>query len=555
MTLGRFLLSLFTGAHYQRSQSQPRPLYRDRYSTQPPARQFESLESRTVMAGNVTVTLADGVLSIVGDADANFLSVSYQDAYDLNTFQRLGKKIVVQGYNSNSEINFVPRPRDVFVTRDANVNSIIVIDGDTLVPAYEMTLLNGLSNFLHFDLEAVKSVVIDLGGASDAISVDGLVLESLTAELGGGNDILKLGYYDQGSYLTLFYNNYTDQQIIKTTQSIRFPNTPPGGMPNAMATYASQLVITKNLTVQGQDGNDQILMHQIYGDADADINLGNGTNDFYSLTTFFDDLRVTGGIDNDAISLGQMRVLGTTSIDTGFGHNLVSIFSSHFFQNVTINTGYGNDTIGLDVNRYDGDTRIVADFAGGAPFQLANPNLYNDQVLFARSVVNGKLNINLGQGIDTLNFGKYYTLLESKPKSIFSEDTLGGEVVQIRNDLKLSEAGQTTNHSLLGHPVIFVPTENILTVALANGGSTLKQVRIDTGNNADTVNLVANVIEELYVQYSDQATINVEGNLIDRDYGLYDYLKYLAANVAPSANLAGTGKSAKPARPLAPAFR
>jgi hypothetical protein len=177
-------------------------------------RQFETLETRTLMAGNVTAAVAGGVLTITGDKSANVITVTELSG---GRFQIVGGATKINGKNQT----FVTDP----VTSSVNINmqggSDSLVLHDASVDGGHLTILMGdgndtatLSNvdigtFLHFegnsgnDVLAINNVhvsdptfaffsTIDMQDGNDVVAAHGFFDQDLQVTLGSGNDTFAL---------------------------------------------------------------------------------------------------------------------------------------------------------------------------------------------------------------------------------------------------------------------------------------------------------------------------------------------------------------------------
>jgi hypothetical protein len=177
-------------------------------------RQFETLETRTLMAGNVTAAVAGGNLTITGDKSANIISVT---ELSNNRWQIIGGATKINGKNQT----FVTDPVTGSVTISMQGGNDSLVLHNASVDGGHLTILMGDGNdtatltnvdigtFLHFegnsgnDVLAINNVhvsdptfeffsTIDMQDGNDVVSAHGFFDQDLQVTLGSGKDTFVL---------------------------------------------------------------------------------------------------------------------------------------------------------------------------------------------------------------------------------------------------------------------------------------------------------------------------------------------------------------------------
>jgi hypothetical protein len=172
-------------------------------------RTFETLESRSMLAGNVTAAVAGGNLNITGDNSANIISVTQVSG---NRWQIVGASTKVNGKNQIFTTD--PVTRSVTISMNGGADSLVMHDGN--VPGH-LTILMGDGNdatslfnvnigtFLHFeggsgnDVLAISNThvsdptfaffsTIDMQDGNDTVALNNFSDQDLEVTLGKGND-------------------------------------------------------------------------------------------------------------------------------------------------------------------------------------------------------------------------------------------------------------------------------------------------------------------------------------------------------------------------------
>lgn len=204
---------------------------------------------------------------------------------------------------------------------------------------------------------------------------------------------------------------------------------------------APNTVLNGVLSISGGDGVDTVFVGRLYGAADQTISLNGGNDNLQIYNAFANTAAIQGGTGDDLLSVGYLTCYAALQIDAAEGNDLISYYCSRTYTTAAFVGRDGIDTLALDVNVYDGS--VFADAGNG-----------QDTLLFSRSICNAGVLLITGAGADTALIGKYYAF----------------------------ENGQ---------------------LVLANAGSTGKSLTLQMGNDADTCEMAANILEAFFAILGD----------------------------------------------------
>ncbi len=300
----------------------------------------ESLEKRLCMAGDVSVTLEDDTLRIVGD--------------------NLGNQVLVDQLSAN----------------------LVRVTG------LEGTTINGLTaRIVPF---AAGDLQVNLKGGDDLLTIDdtfgqALTVRKLAVETEAGKDTIDLANLrvlnvgETTLNLGVDSQNEGDDVIL---DEVRFDGSlkiRTGGGGDQV--FINQAQITLDLSVESAGGNDDVSLRDTAVGRDASIEMGDGGDDVEMRdTVVVRDLKIDGGKGGDDVFVGDfgdfILVGRDVVVNGGDGDDDVIIAADTQFVtvlgNLTVNGGGGADDVGLGT--------------AGEPIE-----------------VKGKLTVNGGSGDDTLD--------------------------------------------------------------------------------------------------------------------------------------------------------
>lgn len=392
-------------------QSSRRPMY-------PISAEVQTLESRTLLSGVVSVNFSSGGVNIRGDQGDNFVRLTFRD----NGTQK-GTFLSTDGFTS------------------------IRIGQHVFDPLSEVRLAGSASTF--------RNISVDLGAGNDTFhirvetSAAGLAVirGNLTVALGAGQDLL---YPDPSQQLTV--NGRTtldlgtgDDQlfVVDPSQGDGFVNFKGDvaihGGPGRDSVTMYGVTAEQNFRFEGGSGDDFLTVVNTRIGQNANLNL-NADNDLLFVHApgsgrgldVGGNLTVLGGGGFDQLDLLRVSILGQTKLDGGSGDTFVDLGPTYsgngistFAGDVSIQLHGGRDVVyvhgvdfqqSLSVNLNAGHDHFVTGHAQTAGDFSADPSLNEmvtiqgmlqviagagDDVIVAHSLIaNGAVNIDTGEGFD-----------------------------------------------------------------------------------------------------------------------------------------------------------
>lgn len=273
---------------------------------------LESLESRRVLAGNVSATVVNGELRIVGDGAANWVQITELPAANGTTFKIVGKP-----FDGVFNTAGVPTAGQAPTLVNGAASATLVVSGDKL-----RVSLNGGND------------AISIGSAGAATTTKGLIVDT-----GAGRDYVSV------QKLT---NTSTAALSIKTTQAT---GTAADAEVDADTVFLSGVTaVNSPLVINTGGGNDRLTTNLVQAftgtttvntGAGADVLSGTGI-DVFKLS-----LNMGASNDRDVATISQLEA-GPTTVVLGGGNDLLNLTSSIFISGgVTVNGGDGTDELRL----------------------------------------------------------------------------------------------------------------------------------------------------------------------------------------------------------------
>ncbi|WP_254508751.1 hypothetical protein [Anatilimnocola floriformis] len=263
--------------------------------------QVENLEQRQVLAGNVTVSLSGGNVTVTGDAAGNNISIYQQPNGLFNIIANDGevitgpatdlniRNLTVNMGDGNDEVRIGAQtnlpfpgaqahiPGSTRVNGGTGANQILVAidggwDGTQSLPAASITV------------DTSPTAATDVAGAlDDYIVVGNSSAAAITVRSGAGNDNLQIGGLKA--------------QILTIDTG---PDTTTGGM-----TDDDEMVLSVNKVAIGN------------------VSLGGGANRLSTFSNLWGSFAVTAGDGDDNVSATGTQVATNLSINTNGGKDLV----------------------------------------------------------------------------------------------------------------------------------------------------------------------------------------------------------------------------------------
>ena len=149
---------------------------------------FENLETRNLMAGNVTATISNGNLKIVGDTAANDITVNFT----------ANGALTVVGNNAttvNGAANAAFTNVSSVGIRLGEGNDVAVVDGNSfsLGGGVRITDRSGANTYTVREITLDGQVNIRASGGNQTVTVDDIFGSLVHIRTGVGNDTVNLG--------------------------------------------------------------------------------------------------------------------------------------------------------------------------------------------------------------------------------------------------------------------------------------------------------------------------------------------------------------------------
>lgn len=285
-------------------------------------RRFETLETRTLLAGNVTAAVTAGELDIIGDAAGNAIQVSQTTSGD---WKVQGIATTVNGHNAQTFPG---------VTAGILIN---LGNGNDFVKVFNGTTPVGLD--------------IQMGAGNDVVQGSNLTVSDIfQIEVGDGNNTVSLNKIISNGPFGLGTGNGND--VIAITNS-HLNEEVEMGTGNGTHVLSMNTVSTGGpVDIEMGDGADAVALVNITADRGFGIDLGGGTNSLsanhVTVASNF-DFDITGGDGKDAVALANVTLHGgELNINTNEGNDAVSIFQTTVNGDLKIDTGGGTDAVILN---------------------------------------------------------------------------------------------------------------------------------------------------------------------------------------------------------------
>jgi hypothetical protein len=278
--------------------------------------QFESLEARLALTGNVTAVPDGGTLIITGDSSANGILVERIDA---DSFRITGLGTKVNGSFSAKQINGIVNGIGI----DMRGGSDSVTLKNLTVPGAGLgILLGGGNDALVLSNVRVNGVTaIDAGTGNDAIVIDqGTFRAGLAIKTRGGNDSVAITRSTVTGPLDIQLDAGTDALSMVSV------NVVDGPLP-----ILPVIEIPENF---------QILEEAFLGNETGAI--------------------ILGGSGVDSIALNNVQIDGLTQIDTAGSVDTVSIANSRFGNELeAVPAIEGTGVVGLEIRTGDSSDAVA----------------------------------------------------------------------------------------------------------------------------------------------------------------------------------------------------
>lgn len=273
---------------------------------------FENLEGRTLLAGNVTAAVANGVLVVTGDDAANFLQIRQLPASGSagSTGEWAGARYeVINPYVPKGDTpTLINGQSSAIVEGVKNGVTIRMNGGNDHVILYRPGAAGLRAN-------APGNVDFDMGTGSDVLGVYIVNHQQVDAKLGSGADRT----YILGQVSTLNVVGDAAWQV----------GDPPGG-----DSINLDLTAAGPVSIDGKYGNNDIRAK-------------------LATTTSRATVTIATGNGSDSVDLRGLVLAAPLRIDTGDGADWVTLAHTESTKFVGVNTGRGDDTFVFFDNALD----------------------------------------------------------------------------------------------------------------------------------------------------------------------------------------------------------
>lgn len=333
---------------------------------------LETLERRTVLAGAVTATLTDGVLTLTGDAEANSVIISSdQTAGDVLLRGAVGgdtaTSIVVDGEEPVDSLS-LSGVTDIVLDLRGGADSVVVTDLD-LAGSLTGSLGAGQDTVIIGSNDSVNTGVT-LNDESELTAGEVAIGENVDLRANGGADLLRLANATITGDLSFNGGVGNDRVVAQGNLETNMV----GGDVSIEVGAGSNAVNLRNidvggsLTVNGEDADSvDFLLRNVPVGADLTLNLSDGTDTVTivgaagdEVTNVVGDVTINASAGEDAINVRRLAA-ENVMLDAGAGDDRVDLRNLEIAASLDVRTARGDDQLNL-VNT---ETATLAIATGG----------------------------------------------------------------------------------------------------------------------------------------------------------------------------------------------
>jgi hypothetical protein len=334
---------------------------------------LEHLETRAMLAGNVSVSVSGGSLLVRGNNSSNQIAIVQLDAGEYAVVGLNGTKVnggtdpvVKSGVDNNIDIDLKKGNDVVGIGNDIETLSQWAEGFGIEIP--DATLPAGAPS----QLKVPRNLNIRLSDGNDAAAVIAKVDSQFIADLGNGNDSLIVQGSKVGGDFIVRGGNGHDLLYTDGTEVARTYNANMGNGRNAVELWNSSIgrsaviisgkdgdvidiadsAIEDNLIVRTGSGHDEVYAHShgaegmVVGN-NVDINTGSG-NDYVDVAGDIDNLLVlVTGNGNDEVFLEDLEAEDLVAV-LGSGNDYMEAVNVEIGDNALLDAGSGNDRVYIE---------------------------------------------------------------------------------------------------------------------------------------------------------------------------------------------------------------
>jgi hypothetical protein len=481
---------------------------------------FESLERRILLAGDVKAELKGGDLVVTGDrnvVDANDrIEISSLGSGSYRVTGLDGTTVNGRAPGTPVDISGVTRHVKVDLKTGNNKVEILGAEGARFMVPGDLTVktLLGSDEVRARYATVGGKVTVDVGAGNDTVTMQSLVAaKDVSIKSGDGGDVVSLSHSTLGGKLTVDTGNENDSVTIDST------------------------TVEKDLSIKTGNGVDTATMTDVTAKGKLTVDTGND-NDTVTIdhTAVEKDLSITTGNGDDLVLLQAVTAKGKVTVDTGNGEDRVGLFDGTTVdKDASLSTGNGDDVVGLKDTTIKGNLRVTSGnqqdavgLAGGEVFGNATLDAGNtdavrgarDSVGLTGTRIRGDLNVRTGRGEDLVGAGNDTTLTDTI-QTIFTE-AFGSDLVGVILAGRVGVQGNASFSTGDGSDDIGffgVDVTGDATVTSGKGGDELhvvdsyaRRFKLDMGNDDDWASIeggMANAVDAIMGSGIDRLALNL----------------------------------------------
>lgn len=329
---------------------------------------LEHLETRAMLAGNVTVSVSGGNLLVRGDNSSNQIAIVQVDTGAYAVVGLNGTKVngsvdpvVKSGVKNNIDVDLKKGNDVVGIGNDIDALSQWAEASGISLP--EVDLPEGAPD----TLKVPKHLNLKLGDGNDAAAVIAKVGLRINADLGNGNDTLIIQDSKVGDDIIVRGGNGHDYLYTQGAQVAQMFDVNMGNGRNSVELWDSSVgqsaviksgkdadyvdvadsSIKDNLIVRTGNGHDEVYAHSHGGEGmvvgkNVDIDTGSG-NDYVEVAGGVKKLvKVAAGSGNDEVFFENLEAKDLTVL-LGAGNDYLTAYNVEIDNNARLDAGAGND--------------------------------------------------------------------------------------------------------------------------------------------------------------------------------------------------------------------
>ncbi|MCU0877923.1 MAG: hypothetical protein MUF06_09080 [Pirellulaceae bacterium] len=351
---------------------------------------LEHLETRAMLAGNVSVSVSGGNLLVRGDNSSNQIAIVQLDAGEYAVVGLNGTEVnggtdpvVKSGVTNNIDVDLKNGHDVLGISNDIDFLEELAYEEGLELPDLE------LPEDAPECLTVPKHLNIKLGSGNDAAAVGAKVGLRINADLGSGNDALWVEGSKVGDDIIARGGSGHDYLYINKTKIAQMLDVNMGDGENGVYVDCTQIgesavirtgknndyvyvvesQIEDNLIVRTGSGHDGVIAGSIAGMAEAegeassggygievgnnvDIDTGSG-DDYVDVSGDIDNLlKVSTGSGHDEVYMYYVDAEDLVAV-LGSGNDYLSAYGVHVHDDALLDAGSGNDVAYIRYSEVD----------------------------------------------------------------------------------------------------------------------------------------------------------------------------------------------------------